>query len=202
MVTIAPVAAEIGDIFEMPGVTMKVFVAVTVSTFVVTEICNELDAAGTVTVSEVVVAAVTVATISPNFTTFSEGTALNELPVIVTEEPSAPDSGVNEVITGLSNMVKAVGDIPVNPFAVTVNFPVTAPPGTTTTNWLAVALLMTALRPLKITEFSDLVSPKLLPEIVRTVPGIPLSGLKESIVGTGFGLSEEHEDKTIRIDRQ
>ena len=51
---------------------------------------------GTVTVKEVVVAAVTVAFVAPKYTALLVVVALNPVPVMVTDVPTAPFSGVKE----------------------------------------------------------------------------------------------------------
>ncbi len=56
--------------------------------------------AGTVTVKEVAVAALTVAFILPKYTIFNDGVVLNPLPFMVTDVPTLPDTGVNELIAG------------------------------------------------------------------------------------------------------
>jgi hypothetical protein len=53
-----------------------------------------------VTVRLVEVAAVTVALTDPNQTKFKEGAGLKLLPVMVTVEPTGPDVGEKEVMTG------------------------------------------------------------------------------------------------------
>ena len=67
---------------------------------VVTVIYWYVDPTGTVTVSEVVVAAVTVAFVAPKKTILLAGNGSNPVPVIVTTVPTGPDMGENELIMG------------------------------------------------------------------------------------------------------
>ena len=55
---------------------------------------------GTVTVKEVAVAAVTVAFILPKNTIFNDGVVLKPLPFMVTDVPTLPETGVNELMEG------------------------------------------------------------------------------------------------------
>ena len=58
---------------------------------------------GTVTVNEVVVAAVTLALTAPKYTILFSGIELKLVPEIVTVDPTVPDLGANEVIVGCAN---------------------------------------------------------------------------------------------------
>lgn len=55
---------------------------------------------GTATVNEVAVAAVTVALTAPKKTMLLDGVVLKLVPVIVTDVPTGPEAGENELIVG------------------------------------------------------------------------------------------------------
>jgi hypothetical protein len=78
---------------------------------VVTVIGANVALTGTVTVSEVGVAAVTVPVTAPKRTMLFEGTGLKYLPVKVTEVPIGPLAGENDVITGGPGLTTTVFDV-------------------------------------------------------------------------------------------
>jgi hypothetical protein len=80
------------------GVTVKDDVLDAVPFVFVTEMVPDVAPPGTVTVSFVAVAAVTVAAVPLNCTVLSPATALNAVPKIVTVEPTVPLFGVNSMI--------------------------------------------------------------------------------------------------------
>lgn len=86
--------------------------------------------AGIITVSCVEVEAVTVAEVPFIFTTFSLEIVLKLVPVITNEAPGNAPGGTKLVIVGEGNTMKSVVDVAVNPFTVTVIFPVVPPCGT------------------------------------------------------------------------
>ena len=64
--------------------------------------------AGTVTVNAVVVAAVTFAFTDPINTMLLDGVALKLVPVMVTEVPTGPDAGENELIVGCARLFNEI----------------------------------------------------------------------------------------------
>ena len=104
-------------------------------------------------------------------------------PVIVTEEPTAPEVGVRLVIVGVCRTVNCT-PLVVTPFAVTTTLPVVAPVGTTAVIDVLLQLVIeVAVTPLKLTEPVPWVEPKLLPVIVTEEPTRPEVGLREAMDG-------------------
>lgn len=62
--------------------------------------------AGTVTVNDVAVAAVTVAFAAPKYTILFAAVVLKLVPVIVTDVPIVPEAGENEVMVGGAMIAK------------------------------------------------------------------------------------------------
>src|SRR5581483_5168181 len=86
-------------------------------------------------------------------------------------DPKTPVVGTKAAFT--------VNDTPVleTPPTVTTTFPVVAPSGTTTPTLEALQLgIVTAFVPLKVTVLLPWLVPKLLPEIVTSVPADPAEG--------------------------
>ena len=106
---------------------------------IVTVIFPVVASAGTVTVSCVAVAALTVATTSLNFTSLSDGVVLKLEPVIITVVPTTPLAGANPDML-VSRTVKFVEDVDFFPLAKTLIFPVVAVAGTITVSCVADAL--------------------------------------------------------------
>lgn len=89
--------------------------------------------AGIVTVNCVEVAAVTTDNTPFILTVFSLRMVLKFVPVITNDEPGTAPSGAKLVMVGTgSKIVKSVPDVAVNPFTVTLIFPVVAFAGTAT----------------------------------------------------------------------
>lgn len=86
---------------------------------------------GTWTVTDVAVhGGTTVASVPLNLTVLVPWLPPKFVPVMVTEVPTAPPPGVNEVIVGGGRTVKLVPLVAVPPGVVTVRVPVAAPLGT------------------------------------------------------------------------
>jgi hypothetical protein len=164
---------------------------VSVTPLTVTEIVPVDAPAGTVTVNEVEVAALTVATVPLKDTTLLAGVVLKLVPDIVTETPTAPDVGLNPEIVGVPGTVNTEALVNVTPLTVTVIFPVNAPEGTVVVREVEVAALTTATVPLKATTLLAGVVLKLVPVIVTVAPTAPLAGLKDVKVGVG---------RTVKLD--
>jgi hypothetical protein len=82
------------------NVTTNGFVEYAISPPTATLIGLNVAPTGTVTVSDVVVAPVTVAFVAPKYTTLFDGVALKFVPVIVTVVPIGPDVGVKNDMVG------------------------------------------------------------------------------------------------------
>ena len=149
---------------------------------IVTVIFPVVASAGTVTVSCVGVAALTVATTSLNFTSLSDGVVLKLEPVIITVVPTTPLAGANPDML-VSRTVKFVEDVEFFPLAKTLIFPVVAVAGTITVSCVADALEMTAVISLNATILSDGFVPKFSPVITTVAPGNPDVGVKPVIIG-------------------
>src|SRR5437867_3208759 len=105
---------------------------------------------------------------------------LKPLPVSVTEVPTGPLAGANELITGAEMTVKALPLTPVPAPFVALMVPVVAPLGTVVSIRLSEATVKLAAVPLKATA---VVPVKLLPVRVTAVPTAPLVGANEAIAG-------------------
>jgi hypothetical protein len=172
---------------ELGGVTTKSFALVAVCPFTSTVITPVVVPTGTlVTILVAVGVPVMMATIPLNFTRLSLEVVLKFVPVIVTDVPMGPDTGLKLDIVGeLGGVtVKSFALVATSPFTSTVITPVVAPTGTLVTMLVAVGVpLMTAATPLNFTRLSRAVVLKLVPVIVTDVPTGPDIGLKPEIVG-------------------
>jgi hypothetical protein len=161
---------------------LEELIAVTPST--ITVITPVLAPDGTVVVILVAVLAVTVAVASLNFTVLFAGVVLKFVPVITTDVPILPEPGVKEIIDGTST-VKFVELVAVCPLTVTVIAPELAPKGTDVVILVVVLAVAVAMEPLNFTILFAGVALKFVPVITTDVPTLPLSGVKEVMVGTG-----------------
>lgn len=158
-----------------------------------------VELAGTVIVSDTLVAAVTIASRPLNFTTLSVNVELKLLPVMVTDVPGNPLEGAILVIIGDSNTVKSAVEIAVCPLMVTDIFPVDAPVGTITLSNSELTNVTVAEIPLNITALFAIVGLKFVPVIMTTVPAIPLVGEKPVIDGCVISfLHEFAESRQIK----
>jgi hypothetical protein len=164
-------------LLECVLLTVKLVVLVAEPAGVVTLIGPVVAVEGTVAVIWVAEFTTNVAATLLNVTAVAP---VKFVPVIVTDVPTAPNVGVNEVIVG-GGTVKLVRLDPVPPGAVTLIGPVVAVAGTVavicvaefTVNVVAAALLnVTAVAPVKF-----------VPVIVTDVPASPDVGVNDVIVG-------------------
>ena len=146
---------------------------------------------GTVTVSEVAVAAVTVAAVPPeppNLTVLDAAVVLKFVPVIVTDEPMSPFVGENDETVG-ADTVKLLPDVTVPfVFETKIVFDAAMPPGTVTVMVVVVAAVTVAAvppEPPNLTVFCVSGAParKLVPVTVTEEPMLPLVGAKLVMVG-------------------
>jgi hypothetical protein len=170
---------------------VKFDAVVTVTPLTVTEIGPLVAPAGTVTVSVVEVAPVTVATTPLNRTVLLANVVLKLVPVMVTVAPTAPLVGVKPDMVGVPGTVKIPTLVTVTPLSVTEIGPVEAPGGTVTVSVVADAPVTGALIPLNSTTLLLGVVLKLVPEIVTVAPTAPVVGLKPVIVCKGRTVNIE-----------
>src|SRR5579872_6910839 len=142
---------------------------------------------GTVTVSEVAVAAVTVLAADPNVTVFAFAVVLKFVPVMVMDAPGSAEVGLIEVMVGavepLLFTVKLAALLAVPPTD-TVTF--TAPAamlGTVTVSEVAVAAVTVPAADPNVTVFAFAVVLKFEPVMVTDAPGRAEVGLIEVMVG-------------------
>lgn len=165
---------------------VKLLLLVAVWPLTVTEIVPVTVPEGTVTVSCVAEAAVTVAVwLLANFTVLFAGVALKLVPVMMTDIPGMPPSGKKLVMVGAPAVtVKSLAEVPVWPPTVTVIFPVVAPEGTVTVRLVALAALTVAVVLLNLTVLFAGVALKLVPVMVTADPTPPEEGEKLVTEGT------------------
>ena len=104
------------------------------------------------------------------------------VPVIVTALPTAPDVGFRLVIEGVDPFTVKATPLLATPPAVTITFPVVAPPGTVVAILVALQLVVVAAVPLNVTIPED---PKFVPMIVTAVPTAPDVGDRLAMLGAG-----------------
>ena len=136
---------------------------------------------GTVTVTEVSSQLVAVAATPLKLTVLVPCVAPKLVPVISTDVPSGPVSGLSPVIAGFT-----VNGTPLLAWlcTVTTTLPVVAPAGTAAVIEVALQLVAVAELPLKLTVLVPCVAPKFPPAIVTDVPSGPLAGFNELMDGT------------------
>jgi hypothetical protein len=196
MVILVPTIPCNGEKLLMVGLrgTVKLSTDTAVCEPTCTEIVPVAAPAGTVTVNEVVVAAVTVAVVLLNLTMLFVAVVLKLVPVMVTLVPAIPCSGEKLLMVGISGTIKSCVEVMVCVPTVTVSLPVLAPAGTVVVMVVGVVAVMTAAVPLKRTVFLLISVLKFLPVRVTVVPAIPSVGANEVRVGAGsLASSSEHE---------
>ena len=179
MVTVAPSAPAIGLRLEMPGVTVNATPLLATSPTVTTT-SPVVAPAGTVTVIDVSLQFVAVASVPLNSTVLVPCVAPKPVPLIVTEVPSGPESELRLLMPSVT--VKATPAL-ASPSTVTTTSPVVAPAGTVTVIEVSAQLLAVAEVPLKVTVDVPCAAPKFVPVISTEVPAGPLSGLNPLIAG-------------------
>ena len=113
---------------------------------------------------------------------------MSALPLIVTTVPTGPIAGENELIVGAAGggavTVKPDALVAVPPAVVTLIGPPVAPDGTVAVICVSELTVKLAPVPLNVTELAPVNAE---PVIVTDVPGGPLVGEKEEIVGAAGG---------------
>lgn len=202
-VTLDPVRPLVGKKLVIVGGTTKSSTDKVVRSCTVTLIFPVVAPAGTVTVRELTVAAVTVAAWELNLTIFSEGVLLKFFPTMVIDTPGKPLEGSILVISGELNMVKSVSEVAVFPSTRTVILPVVAVEGTVTVIVVGVTEVTVEGISLNLTILFDAVGLKLVPVITTVVPTVPFNGAKLAIVGLGFSSFSLHEFiKSKQVERR
>ena len=162
---------------------MKFALLVAVPPGVVTVIFPVIALAGTTAVIDVgLETANVIAAPVPNLTDFAP---LKAFPVIVTFVPAGPDTGVKEVMAGADVVVAVTVKLAVlvaipSDVAITI-FPVVALAGTTAVTDVALLSVIDVVSaPLNVIAVAPVRS---LPVIVTFVPGGPLVGAKDIMIG-------------------
>ena len=135
---------------------------------------------GTVTVIEVALHSVGVASVPLKVTLLLPCTVPKLVPVISTAVPSGPATGLRLPIAGVT--VK-VSPLLASPPTVTTTSPVAAPSGTVAVIEVSLQLVAVAGVPLKLTVLAPRTAPKLVPAISTDAPSGPESGLRLAIAG-------------------
>jgi hypothetical protein len=194
-----PMGPEPGENEVMVGaggeVTSKLLELTAVPPGVVTRILPSVAPDGTVAVILVEEFTVNDAETLLNVT---ELTLTKFVPLIVTEVPTGPDPGENELIEGAGGEVtsKLLELVAVPPGVVTRIFPSVAPDGTVAVILVEEFTVNDAETLLKVTE--EVVKPlplKFVPLMVTEVPTGPEDGEKEPIVGAGTEVVTEKLDR-------
>ena len=137
--------------------------------------------AGTATVIDVSLQLAAVAAVPLKVTVLVPCVAPKLVPVISTDVPTGPESGLNARIVGVTvNSAPSLASPP----TVTTTPPVVAPAGTAAVIDVSLQLAAVADTPLKVTVLVPWGSPKFPPAIVTDVPSGPLSGFNELMAGT------------------
>ena len=100
---------------------------------------------------------------------------------MVTDEPTVPDVGANEVIAG--GTVKLDALVAVCPLTETVIAPLVAPDGTVTVRLVEVALIIVAAVPLNCTVLPEAVVLKFVPVIDTDEPMVKVAGVNDEMPG-------------------
>ncbi len=188
-VTTVPTGPKVGDILVIVGTRTVNVELNAVKPPTVTAIAPVVAPAGTDTVSWVVVATVTVATVLLNLTILFPAVALKLVPVMTTFIPTGPLIVESAEMAGEGRIVKAGPDA-VLPFVVTMTVPVVVPVRTITVRLVAVAAVTVAAVPLIVTLLLAGVVLKLVPVIVTVPPTGPLVGEIPVTVGAGGRVIE------------
>ncbi len=139
---------------------------------------------GTMATMDVLLQLEIVAVLPLNVTVLEPCVVPKLVPVMVTDEPGAPEIGETLVTTGVARTVN-VTPFEAMPFSVTTTLPVVAPVGTTATIEVALHVETVAAVPLNFTVLEPWDEPKFVPVIVTDVPTGPDVGDRLPIEGVG-----------------
>jgi len=185
IVTEEPTAPEVGDKLVIVGVARTVNAEPPLATppTVTTTLPVVAPVGTTATIDVLLQLVIEVAVVPLNVTVLVPCVEPKLVPVIVTEEPTAPEDGERLVIDGVARTVNAEPPLATPP-TVTTTLPVVAPVGTTATIDVLLQLVIeVAVVPLNVTVLVPCVEPKLVPVIVTEEPTAPEVGDKLVIVG-------------------
>jgi hypothetical protein len=177
IVTEEPTTPEVGDRLVIAGVPRTVNAEPALATPpTVTTTLPVVAPVGTTATIDVTLQLVMVAVVPLNITVLVPCVAPKLVPVIVTEELTAPEVGERLLIVGVE---RTVNNTPLlaTPFTVTTTLPVAAPVGTVATIDVALQLVIeVAAVPLNFTVLVPCVAPKFVPVIVTEEPTAPEVG--------------------------
>ena len=140
---------------------------------------------GTVAVMLVALHAVVGAVVPLNLTVLVPWVAPKFVPVITTDEPTAPEVGFSVVIVGAGVVTVKVTPLLACVPTVTTTLPVVAPLGTVTAMLVLLHEVTAAVVPSNLTVLVPCVVPKFVPVIVTAAPATPEVGLRLVIMGAG-----------------
>ena len=129
--------------------------------------------------------AVAVAVVPLNLTVLVPCAAPKFVPVITTDEPTAPEVGFSVVIVGAGVVTVKLTPLLACVPTVTTTLPVVAPLGTVTAMLVLLHEVTVAVVPLNLTVLAPCVVPKFVPVIVTAEPAKPEVGLRLVIAGAG-----------------
>jgi len=157
-----------------------------------TVMAPDVEPVGTEVVMLVGVLAVTLATVPLNLTILLDGVLLKLVPIIVTDVPADPLTGVNDVIVGANAdifTVKLFELAAVSDPTLTLITPEVAAAGTVVVKLVAVLAVTVAIVPLNVTILLVGIILKFVPVMVTALKTAPDIGVKEVIVGAGIGAT-------------
>ena len=129
--------------------------------------------------------AVVVAVVPLNLTVLAPWVAPKFVPVITTDEPTAPEVGFRVVIVGAGVVTVKLTPLLACVPTVTTTLPVAAPLGTVTAMLVLLHEVTAAVVPSNLTVLVPCVVPKFVPVIVTAAPAKPEVGLRLVITGAG-----------------
>jgi hypothetical protein len=185
IVTGVPTGPRVGDRLLIVGAVKTVKIAPLLDTPpTVTTTFPLVAPLGTGTVIEFALQLLGVAVVPLNVTVLAPCIDPKFVPMIITEDATAPEVGDKLVTLGVG---RTVNNIPAleTLFTATTTLPVIAPFGTGTVMLVALQLLGVAVVPLKVNVLVPCVDPKFVPVIVIGVPTGPDVGDKLVMLGVG-----------------
>lgn len=188
IVTVAPTNPEIGfnEVMLGPGdVTVKL-TPLLATPPTVTATLPVVAPAGTGTAMLVADQLVGVAKIPLNLTVLVPWVAPKFAPVIDTEVPNTPETGLKLVTLGAGAVTVKLMPLLATPPTATTTLPVVAPVGTFTAMFVALQLVGVAAVPLNLTVLVPCVAPKFVPAIVTDAPANPEVGFRLAMLGAGI----------------
>jgi hypothetical protein len=122
---------------------------------------------------------------------------LKFVPVMTTDVPTGPKTGVNDVIVGAATTVKSVALVAVPMVFVTLILPVVAPVGTVAV--IDVAEFNVNAVAVVVLNLTAVVQPKFVPVMVTLVPIGPAAGVKEVMVGVAAAPTTKTEALGVSV---